>query len=180
LEAFAPFPPEGLPPFFQPKAQIQFLTWFLTCRQDFFVVDPAPERKYMKLRSVDPFAVLLAGSFCIAQSKQGDLVADVPFAFVVAQQTLPAGHYVVSRLNDDLNIHGGQNRGALVPAHPAQPPDHKLESKLVFHRYGDAYFLSEVWVAGNTVGRELYVSRAERKLKESGREREIAVVRMER
>ena len=122
--------------------------------------------------------LLLAPSISFAQSKQGDLVADVPFAFIVAGRTLPPGHYVVSNLSDNLSIHDRQNRGTFVGVHSAERPAHENSSKMVFHRYGETYFLSEVWVRGNSIGRALYPSRAERTLQESGKEREIAEVRI--
>jgi hypothetical protein len=45
----------------------------------------------------------------------------------------------------------------------------QAESKLVFNRYGDHYFLSQIWEAGDNAGRELMKSREERQL-----ERELA------
>jgi hypothetical protein len=132
------------------------------------------------LRIVLSVALLLAASVLFAQSKPGDLVADVPFAFVVAGRTLPPGHYVVNNQNDDLRIHDSHSQGIFVPAHSAQRGAHENSSKMVFHRYGDTYFLSEVWVGGNSIGRALFPSRAERKMVESGKEREIAEVRMEK
>lgn len=132
------------------------------------------------LRMVLSVALLLAASVLFAQSKPGDLVADVPFAFVVAGRTLPPGHYVVNNQNDDLRIHDSRSQGIFVPAHSAQRGAHENSSKMVFHRYGDTYFLSEVWVGGNSIGRALFPSRVERKMVESGKEREIAEVRMEK
>ncbi|MGA7399899.1 MAG: hypothetical protein WCC99_14225 [Candidatus Sulfotelmatobacter sp.] len=132
------------------------------------------------LRIAFVLAPLLAVSISFAQSKPGDLVADVPFAFVVAGHTLPPGHYIVNNLNEYLSIHGPQNHGVLVPVHSAQRSVHENTSKMVFHRYGDTYFLSEVWVSGNSIGRTLFPSQGERKLSASGREREIAVVHMEK
>jgi hypothetical protein len=45
----------------------------------------------------------------------------------------------------------------------AKPPNRSL---IVFHRYGDSYFLSEILTAGQQVGgSELFPSRAERQLK---------------
>jgi hypothetical protein len=32
---------------------------------------------------------------------------------------------------------------------------------LVFHRYGELYFLSDIWTAGDASGRRLYKSRQE-------------------
>jgi hypothetical protein len=132
------------------------------------------------LRIVLSAALLLAASVSFAQTQPGDLVADVPFAFVVAGRTLPPGHYVVNNLNENLGIHNANNQGVLVPVHREQRPPRENSSKMVFHRYGDTYFLSEVWVGGNSIGRALFPSRAESKLIESGKEREIAEVRMER
>ena len=39
-------------------------------------------------------------------------------------------------------------------------------SKLVFHRYGSQYFLTQIWIAGDARGKEL---------PQSGREREVAM-----
>jgi hypothetical protein len=124
--------------------------------------------------------LLLITSTLFAQTRQGDVVADVPFAFVVAGRTLPAGQYIVSGLNDNLEIHDRQNHRVFVPAHSAQRSADENKSKMVFHRYGDTYFLSEVWVGGSSIGRALFPSRAERELAGSGREREVAVLRLTR
>jgi len=129
------------------------------------------------LRIVLYAALLLAASASIAQTRQGDVVANIPFPFVVAHQTLPAGHYIVSPANADaLGIHDANNRGTFVPTESTQRSANDNSCKLVFHRYGDKYFLSEVWVAGNSNGRTLFRSRAERELAESGKEKVIAEV----
>ena len=129
------------------------------------------------LRIVLYAALLLAASTSFAQTRQGDVVANIPFPFVVAHQTLPAGHYIVSPANADaLGIHDANNRGTFVPTESTQRSANDNSCKLVFHRYGDTYFLSEVWVAGNSNGRTLFRSRAERELAESGKEKVIAEV----
>jgi hypothetical protein len=121
-------------------------------------------------------ALLLLAASCFAQTKEGDLVADIPFAFVVAGRTLPPGHYVINRLNENLAIHADRNQVVLVPTHSAQRPAGETSSKMVFHHYADTYFLEEVWVGSNSIGRALFPSRAEQKLKQSGMESEIASV----
>jgi len=135
----------------------------------------------MKLLVIALSAALLASmSISFAQTKHGDVVADIPFAFVVAGRTLPPGHYIVNDLHDNLGIRDPRNHGTFVQAHSAHRPSHETGSKLVFHRYGDTYFLSEVWASGNSIGRALYPTRAEQEMSESGKEREIAVVTMDR
>ena len=131
----------------------------------------------MKMFRIAVFgALLLAGVISFAQTEGGNLVADIPFAFVVAGRTLPPGHYIINRLNQHLGIHDSQNQTMLVPTHSAQRPARDNSSKMVFHRYGNTYFLEQVWVGSTSSGRALFPSPAERKLKESGMESEIAAV----
>src|SRR5271169_5105493 len=108
-------------------------------------------------------ALLVPASAAMGQTRIGDVVADVPFAFSVAGQSLPAGHYIVAAVGDNIRIFNSQTNGLYIPTHGATRSASD-GTKLVFHRYGDSYFLSEVWVTGNTTGRELFRSRAEREL----------------
>lgn len=112
----------------------------------------------------------------IGQTSPGDLVVDVPFAFSAAGQKLPAGHYIVKQHTGMIRILGDNNQSLFVPTHPTLRT--RAEgSKLIFHRYGDSYFLSELWVGGNKSGKELYPSKAEREAKTLQAETEMAVVR---
>jgi len=109
-------------------------------------------------------AVLLA-AVSMAQTKRGDVMADIPFPFVVAGQTLPAGHYILSPATDSaLRIQGSAHQGTFVPTNITQRSASDSSCKVVFHRYGDSYFLSQIWVTGEARGRELIRSRAEREL----------------
>ena len=109
-------------------------------------------------------ALLLAASACIAQTK-GDVVAVIPFPFVVAGHTLPAGRYIVSPMTQNiLRIHESMGPGILVPTNSAQRSVSDNSSKLVFHRYENTYFLSQVWITGIEGGRELRPSSAEREM----------------
>jgi hypothetical protein len=124
-------------------------------------------------------ALLAVASTTMGQTKPGDMVVDVPFAFNVAGQALPAGHYIVAAQNDAIRIFNSQASGLYVPTHAATRTASD-GSKLVFHRYGDTYFLSAVWVTGNTSGRELFPSRDEREAATRKAEMELAVVRPEK
>ena len=125
-------------------------------------------------------AILMAASGSVGQTRPGDMVVDVPFAFLVNGQTLAAGHYVVAAIDvNHVRISNPQNSGLYVATHGALRTNSD-GSKLVFHRYGDTYFLSAMWVGGNAIGRELPRSRAERKLEARTAEMELAVVRPEK
>ena len=121
-------------------------------------------------------AVLAAMGLATGQTSPGDVVVDVPFAFSVAGQQLPAGHYIVKAKDGFIRIFNTHKQGVFVPTHAAVRTATD-QSKLVFHHYGDTYFLSSVWVKGNRTGKELYRSRAERELAAHQAEMELADVR---
>lgn len=121
--------------------------------------------------------VTLAAAGCVGQSKPGDLITDIPFPFVVANHTLPAGRYTVTRISEtNIRIYAGNEQGVLVQTHSVQGRTQEASAKVVFHRYGGTYFLSQVWIAANGIGRELSTSPAEKELSKRGDE-ETAVVR---
>jgi len=120
--------------------------------------------------------VCMLALVAIAQISPGDIVADIPFTFSVAGTTLPAGRYIVNQKSDIIRIFNRQVRGLYVPVHPALRTKSD-GSKLVFHRYGDQYFLSAVWVTGDNTGKELFPSEAERQFKARRIEMQMAVVR---
>ena len=130
----------------------------------------------MKLVRIAFCAVIAAMGAVTGQTSPGDVVADVPFAFSVAGQQLPAGHYIVKATDDFIRISSANKQGFFVPTHTAVRAATD-DTKLVFHRYGDTYFLSCIWVKGSTTGKELFRSRAERELLAHQTEMELAVVR---
>jgi hypothetical protein len=91
-----------------------------------------------------------------------DVRAKIPFSFSVSKQTLPAGTYTVSTGNgfSTLMIRGSE--GGALSLSQAVEDRNQEGAKLVFHRYGDHYVLTEVW--SGTQGRKLPESKAEREL----------------
>jgi len=73
--------------------------------------------------------------------------ADVPFAFNVGTAQLPAGTYEVKVLSQSPYEIMIQNRETSAAAMSIARRDGSRtgDSKLVFHRTGTQYFLSEVW-----------------------------------
>jgi hypothetical protein len=127
-------------------------------------------------------ATLLATSAAaVGQTNRSDTVADIPFAFTVANHTLPPGRYTVTRINETtLRVFNPHNQGTLVLTHGVEGKAPEGKGKMVFHRYGDVYFLSEVWVAANGIGRKVFQSQAEEKLARKRIEMEIAVLQIAR
>ena len=94
--------------------------------------------------------------------------AKIPFDFNVGEKKLPAGKYTFSRLsgfsdNKVISV-SGADAGAHVfqstfAAHVLTPKD---KSTLVFHKYGDQYFLEQIWSGGEQAGSRVPESRSER------------------
>jgi hypothetical protein len=101
---------------------------------------------------------------CLGQSRPRDMSVDVPFSFVVAGHALPPGKYIVTEIGEtSLRIYSA-NQGVIFATHPVQGTPPESVSKMVFHRYGSVYFLSAIWTAGNSTGRQLFSSQAEKEI----------------
>jgi hypothetical protein len=114
-------------------------------------------------------SLLLVGS-AGAQEPGTRIRALIPFDFTVKGKTMPAGTYDVTRVMDEpvtlllRNIHG-RHDVVVVETEPVEERMIPKRGELVFNRYGDTYFLSEVFTAGQQTGEELYPSHKERELK---------------
>ena len=112
--------------------------------------------------------LLLVGAVGSAQAQQSFKV-NIPFAFTADKATLPAGEYVVQRPAIGgprvlllQRIDG--SAAAIVTAMSVQANDWQSQTCLVFQRYGDHYFLSQMWTEGNKSGLQLYKSQREKEL----------------
>ena len=101
-----------------------------------------------------------------AQSNANKIVADVPFEFSVGYKALPAGTYSVQSIvsaGDGLLIQSTDGKmSALRLSEATRRIKEKPQARLVFHRYGERYFLAEVWNGVDNTGRQLTKSQEER------------------
>jgi hypothetical protein len=81
-----------------------------------------------------------------SMSAQTFAKANVPFAFTVGQTEMPAGNYVISAVSGSAIAIMGRDKETSVISlfRPEQPKSNNGTAKLVFHKYGDKYFLSQV------------------------------------
>jgi hypothetical protein len=148
-------------------------------RSHIFLATDSPERARRRemrkeaLRAVTMLVSIVALAFVTAvasnaQSRGGKLTADISFDFVVGNKTLAAGEYVVGKATtnstDAVLVRSsdgsGHNAIRMTNAISANAP--KKRTTLTFLRYGNTYYLSQVWIAGSAEGRELHKSKAER------------------
>ena len=92
---------------------------------------------------------------------------EIPFDFSVGNKTLPADTYMVKKASapSDVLFVRGNGNGALSIAQPMEDVRNgEPNGRLVFRKYGDEYFLAEVWSGVNNTGFELPKSSKERQV----------------
>lgn len=114
-------------------------------------------------------ALAFVSALAASAQNQRNVVVNIPFDFTVKGKTLPAGEYIVSRGStaDKTGMMIERRNGdanAIVLTAPIQSRENQKESRLVFNRYGEHYFLSQVWTSGDSEGRELFKTNQERSL----------------
>lgn len=131
-------------------------------------------KRFTMLTLVVALAVATAAVSANAQSRN-EVIANIPFEFVIGDKTLPAGEYSVRSAtaagNEALRVQGADSgKSAVRLSYPTGQMKNKTHARLVFHRYGQSYFLAEVW-DGQSTGRQIVKSRQERAI-----ERELASI----
>ena len=121
--------------------------------------------------------VLMAGA---AQAQTISVKADVPFNFQINKQEMPKGAYSVQSLRGSSshalvlkNEDGGETQ--IVLANSIEIADPSSQTKLVFNRYGDEYFLAQVWVEGHTLGHQFSMSTREKELASAAQPERVLV-----
>ncbi|HKN76524.1 MAG TPA: hypothetical protein VJW94_15195 [Candidatus Acidoferrum sp.] len=126
----------------------------------------------MKTRALVMAAVMALTAMAttrVAQA-QGTMRVNVPFDFAAGNKTLPAGEYSVKISPTDSRVLLIQSEDTtasmFIGTNAVVANEPQTESKLIFNRYGDHYFLSQVWNEGEPRGRQLM---------KTAREKEIAL-----
>ena len=91
--------------------------------------------------------------------------ANVPFDFMVGNQSVPAGEYIFAQNGswNMIQISSWDTRTVLrVLRHPAGNNMTSSPYALVFHKYGNRHFLKQVWAGNGVMGVQLPASRAEK------------------
>ena len=123
------------------------------------------KKRAMLMLSLMAVAVMLSARVAQAQDR---VIANIPFDFAAGNTKLPAGEYTVkvveaTRVLVLVNT-ADPNASLFIPANTAQANEIQTGSKLIFNRYGDRYFLSQVWMEGSSRGRQLPKSKSEKEM----------------
>jgi hypothetical protein len=94
---------------------------------------------------------------------------------------MSAGSHVITSVSDSsiAVINRSKGAGVISPFHPEQARNNNDTTKLVFHRYGDTYFLSQVVRGSGETVIQLPISKQESEAQiqnaRSGSAREVVI-----
>jgi hypothetical protein len=130
------------------------------------------------LQTIAMIAALVVLSAVSGRAQAGsNFTVNVPFDFIASGKTFPAGEYVMGRStqgSEGLMIRARSgNGGAYLLTKTIQTEDNQQQTRVVFNRYNNTYFLSQIWVSGKRTGRELFKTRTERGLEQQLAQRAV-------
>lgn len=104
------------------------------------------------------------------------LTADIPFEFTAGGKVMPAGEYSIV-LRSDLSgvvqlVATDAKQSAFALGYGIGGGKDQEDSRLTFNKYGNQYFLAEIWTQGHSSGLGLQKSRTEREVSQTASARQ--------
>ena len=105
----------------------------------------------------------------------------VPFEFIAGDKVLPAGDYDVHSTGlwgeKALSIQNVTSRaGTVLLSNWCQLAKTSESNKLVFYRYGQKYFLAEVWTVSTNIGRKMPLDQRQTELARKQQKSEVVLM----
>jgi hypothetical protein len=132
------------------------------------------------MKNLTAIALFVAAGFVTAGSalaQDHKVTANVPFNFTVDGRTLPAGNYTIGNDANSPRMLTIADRkdGVAIMAITIPDSGYAADNKLVFHRYGNQYFLSEVRTTSGAMTCHLPTSKQEKWAKAQTQEASLRV-----
>jgi hypothetical protein len=126
-------------------------------------------------------SVALSMSTAAAHAQTTQLKVAVPFDFIAGDTVLPAGNYDVESIDTwggkALSVHNvTSNAGTLLLSNSCQLAKTSDSNKLVFYRYGERYFLAEIWTANTNIGRKMPLNQRQQELARNQQKSEVVLM----
>jgi hypothetical protein len=117
------------------------------------------KRNLVGTSSLVVLSLLLSAAGAYAQAS---VQAYVPFAFMVGTTQLPAGSYRITENDRNTVMIRGANTRTVKFALYRQDSPRNVSPKMVFHHFGNQYFLAEIWGDENRATIDFPASKPER------------------
>jgi hypothetical protein len=127
-------------------------------------------------------AVLMSAA---AQAQSTHMKVTVPFEFTAGNVKLPAGEYEVKALGTwggpALSVQNvNSNAGSIFASISCRSQKPTADAKLVFYRYGQQYFLAEVWNQNSFSGRQIKINQRQTELARNQSKDEVVLIASEK
>jgi hypothetical protein len=123
------------------------------------------------------FVLAVAG---IQAQRPANVEVKLPFDFTAGKATLKAGNYKIRKVSGDVFAIRGEDGKQVIVNAPLTvgSRDSKSGARLVFNRYGDTYFLNQVWLT-TEIGQQLFPTTSESKTRDAKLAKGIKAERVE-
>jgi hypothetical protein len=115
-----------------------------------------------------------------AQAQTTNVKAGIPFDFVVGDHAYTAGEYTVKSMSQGSSAiridNADESEKGITLSNACQKGQPATQTTLVFQRLGNNYFLYQIWTEGNSLGRQLRVSKKEAQLAKNDTKPELVIV----
>lgn len=121
----------------------------------------------MKMQSLKLFAAtLIIGIFAVSSAlAQQSLEFEIPFDFQISKTQMKAGKYKIKKIDNKKfilkDVETNKSMLFVTTAQVGNERSVKTEN-IVFNRYGNTYFLREIYALRATVGNDIGETKAER------------------
>jgi hypothetical protein len=131
------------------------------------ILENKKEHKMKRLQLT--IGLLMTFAFSRLQAQTIDLKATIPFEFRMGKTLMAAGDYTIHHSNGVLTLRPENGGNAVVGlAIATDLPKHSSTAGLLFHRYGETYFLYKVWTPGSANARSVPETSLEKELARRG------------
>ena len=117
----------------------------------------------------------LAGALCVSAGDKS-ITAYVPFNFYAGSTVMPQGAYRVDEVANSMVALKTTHATKSIATHHLIGKSLDEPARLLFRRYGDAYFLAEIWAGDGSNGRALKLSAREKEIARGGPAPALAVI----
>jgi len=136
-------------------------------------------KRQLKTMAIIVGLSVIAGASVAQAQIIGRLKSNIPFSFYVRNRLMPAGDYAIAELNPgsglmEIRSADGQSAAMFLTINK-QEKDTRTPSELIFHKYGDKAFLSEIVEQGEMDGAEVVKSKMEKRLEKAARDKEVSI-----
>jgi hypothetical protein len=128
----------------------------------------------MKMKNIARTTVITLALVVMALSpayaQKSTSTVNIPFTFTVDDARMPPGEYIISSTSErvvTLQLVGSHEAKTTMTNNGSSTKSDG-RAKLVFHRYGNSYFLAAAWLPNSDHAREFYASPNEIKVARNG------------